>query len=76
MSGRTNNKVLSIKEGTSFGLWKTVKPSRKWDYILCTCKCGKQKDVNVYSLTSGKSKSCGCDSVNIRQRTKQEWNNG
>ncbi len=76
MAGRTNNKVLGIPKGTPFGEWVTINPSKKWDYILCECKCGKKKDVNVYSLTSGKSKSCGCASIDLREKTKQEWNNG
>jgi hypothetical protein len=33
------------------------KPSRYW---LCKCACGTEKIVEMYNLTSGHSKSCGC----------------
>lgn len=29
----------------------------KW---LCICKCGEEKEVYAYALTTGNSKSCGC----------------
>lgn len=29
-------------------------------YWHCRCECGNEKDVLQYSLTAGKSKSCGC----------------
>lgn len=75
MSGRTNNKVLSIPNGTPFGLWTTVEPVLdRWDYILCRCKCGNEKQVNVYSLTSNKSRSCGCESLILRKQTQERFN--
>jgi len=30
------------------------------DKVLCLCDCGNKKRVNIYSLKSGKTKSCGC----------------
>lgn len=29
-------------------------------YLLCTCTCGKQKDILANNLKSGKTLSCGC----------------
>ena len=51
-----------------FSNWKT---SNLWErkrtpsnqikiHWYCTCICGKHKWVYANSLTSGKSKSCGC----------------
>ncbi len=75
MAGRTNNKVLGIPNGTPFGLWTTIEPvNDRWDYILCKCRCGKEKQVNVYSLTSGKSKSCGCESISLRRKSQELYN--
>jgi hypothetical protein len=41
-----------------FGAW-TVDDGRG-KYRHATCQCGKQKQVLIASLRSGKSKSCGC----------------
>lgn len=32
-------------------------------HFLCKCVCGKEKMVYLYSLKNGKSRSCGCISV-------------
>lgn len=29
-------------------------------YVPCTCECGTRKDVQLWSLHSGHTKSCGC----------------
>ena len=41
-----------------FGEWVAIKyaGNKKW---LCRCSCGNLKEVATYSLTSGKSTSCG-----------------
>ena len=54
--------------GQSFNRWKVIKyagtrvtPSKQIKtFWLCVCDCGNQKEVYSNSLTSGKSKSCGC----------------
>lgn len=45
--------------GKKFGDWIAIKyvGNRRW---ICACSCGKRKQVNTSSLTSGKSTSCGC----------------
>lgn len=38
-------------------------PSRnKHTYWLCQCDCGNKKEIQTSHLTSGASKSCGCES--------------
>lgn len=32
----------------------------RFPYWHCKCDCGSEKDINVYSLISGNTKSCGC----------------
>ena len=46
----------------NFGLWTALYPIKKNNRIYwhCRCQCGTEKDVIQYSLTSGKSQSCGC----------------
>lgn len=56
-----------------FGEWVAIKyaGNKKW---LCRCSCGNLKEVATYSLTSGKSTSCGhTDKIDkpIEIRTKE-----
>lgn len=44
-----------------FGKWKVIKYDQKKSLWLCKCDCGNDGYVNSYSLTSGLSKSCGCN---------------
>lgn len=46
----------------NFGNWKALYPLKKEKRIYwhCKCICGEERDVLQYSLTSGKSKGCGC----------------
>jgi len=53
--------------GQTFGHWTVLKEAhrkRGRAYWLCECICGKQKEVCGCNLTSGKSKSCGCQRRN------------
>lgn len=56
-----------VRDHKSIGYWTIIGLGSKTDYIKCECRCGIAREVNVYSLTSGKSKSCGC-----RLRTLKE----
>lgn len=65
--------------GQVFGYWKVLEdaPSKKAAdgkykrYSLCECKCGTKREVLNYDLKTGKSKSCGCLSVELlNERTK------
>lgn len=74
MANKTNNTVLAVKPETCFGNWKVIEPADKIDYINCICICGTKKDINVYSLKSGKSKSCGCRTAQIANNTRRSRN--
>lgn len=53
-------------EGRLFGLWTVIGPSEKrgsQTYWYCRCRCGTEKWVNAGSLTSNRTKSCGCDRI-------------
>lgn len=40
----------------------------------CQCDCGKIKDVSATALRNGKSKSCGCKGIYLKQNDQyQEW---
>ena len=67
--------------------FKVIKPSGEiYLKVPCQCICGKTRDINKYSLTSGRSKSCGCETygthgksytrlyecwVNMKQRARR-----
>lgn len=71
---KTNNKAESLAIGSEFSYWTVQRLSTKPDYLTCKCICGSVKNVNVYSLTSGKSKSCGCMSTTIAKQTRENRN--
>lgn len=65
--GKTSLNLFKIKDlsNQTFGYWKVLSRTSKQDkngnyYWHCQCQCGTQRDVLGSSLTSGKSKSCGC----------------
>lgn len=37
--------------------------------VPCRCVCGKEKDVNKYSLTSGRSLSCSCETKTTHKKS-------
>jgi hypothetical protein len=40
-------------------------------YVRCICDCGKEVTTRRYSVTSGRTKSCGCYNIDImRERMK------
>lgn len=66
-----------MKVGDVFNYWTVsgepflvMKPSGVVYYkVPCTCICGKNKDVNKYSLTSGRSLSCSCKTTGTHRET-------
>ena len=52
-------------EWTVIGLGDTLssKSGRFYQSWTCRCSCGTIKDVNEYSLSSGRSTSCGCKRI-------------
>lgn len=62
-SKKSDKRVINLT-GKKFGrltvlslLPKECNHARKW---RCLCSCGNYTDVDSYSLTSGRTKSCGC----------------
>lgn len=53
-----NTSAFKDLSGQQFGDWTVLKflGNQMW---LCKCSCGIEKAVHGYSLTTGKSKSCG-----------------
>lgn len=55
--------IISEFIGKVFGRWTIVSeavPRRKTRRVKCRCNCGKENIVDLYSVTSGISRSCGC----------------
>lgn len=63
--------VNQIEPGRKFGEWTVLKKAKKLDYLMCKCTCGVERPVHVYSLTTGKSVSCGC-LRKLKKETKEE----
>jgi len=49
-----------MKYKTQYGKWRVIKQAKRTRYFICKCACGKTKEVFKASLTTGVSKSCGC----------------
>ena len=47
-----------VEKMDRFGKWVVIDPNR--GKPLCKCVCGTVKEVDLYSLLNGRSKSCGC----------------
>ena len=54
--------MTKYRNGDTLGFWTLVFASYKGTnrYWLCECICGKEKEVSLANLTSGRSQSCGC----------------
>jgi hypothetical protein len=62
----------SVKRNDLFGLWRVLGHGEKTDYFWCLCGCGTKRQVNRYSLTSGKSRSCGCARVKLNRKAREK----
>ena len=70
-----------IPIGTRFSMWVTtseiysvMQSNRLRWKILMTCDCGTSKIVDVYTLLSGQSQSCGC--LKALMTSLRRWNGG
>lgn len=62
--------------GRGFGSWTvTAAVTNDPKKVLCRCQCGREKAVAISTLTSGKSKSCGCISHPRSPETKDRTRN-
>ena len=58
--------------GQRFGKWTVLKNDKSRPrYVWCRCDCGTERSVFKSSLTTGKTKSCGCGK-NIKTGMKEE----
>lgn len=69
--------MSSLASGNKFGRWTVIgksieEPKYCRGYSLCECECGRQKNVANYTLTAGKSKSCGCTNVRNKEYSPGE----
>ena len=61
-------KKIVVQKGDRYNRWTVIgyaddriSPSgTRNTYIKCRCDCGFLKDIYIYSVVKGKSKSCGC----------------
>ena len=53
------SKIIDLT-GQRFGRWFVIGKSLKKGYYDCVCDCGNTRSVNAYSLSHGRTQSCGC----------------
>jgi hypothetical protein len=49
-----------IKKHQIYGRWEVVGELSNSDYVKCKCECGVEREIKIYHLLNGVSKSCGC----------------
>lgn len=74
--GHCNVKQISI--GDKFGKWKVIsepfmKNGKK--FYQCQCDCGNIKDVYHYKLINGKTTSCGCGRIILKNQDDKKLYN-
>ena len=66
--------INDVKVGDTFNNWTVLeilpKTKNYHKIFRCKCSCGTIKDVDAFNVIKGKSKSCGCISIEkVKQRT-------
>ena len=68
--------MTAVAPGVRFGRWTVIDQApgqyhgqRLWS---CRCECGTVRNVPSHSLTSGRSKSCGCLSVEANRARAED----
>lgn len=56
-------------KGKKFGEWEVLWYNNSTKMCTCKCKCGKVKDVDLYTLENGLSKSCGHNTTGFKDLT-------
>lgn len=46
--------------GNRFGLWRVIERLDQ-SYVMCSCECGTTRRIHKSNLTTGRTKSCGCN---------------
>ena len=75
MGKKNTTKYSNIKIGDNFGQWKVIGDiyMNKYAKVPCECSCGAKSDVDAYTLTTGKSKSCKLCSLPRLGATNPCW---
>lgn len=63
-----------LRGETRFGRLKVVgeaEPRGKYRRARCVCDCGSERAVHTFSLTSGKTVSCGCYHSDIQREVSR-----
>lgn len=78
--GHIINRKTNIRIGSVFGYFTVVGLRKKMyscksfsgmrTYAVCRCKCGKEKEIEICNLKSGRTKSCGCEKANLMNSNK------
>ena len=63
-----------MKDGDKFGeLTVLYDDPDKPRHVICKCSCGNIKSIHKYSLTSGKTKSCGHNTTGFKDLTGRKF---
>lgn len=66
-----------VVAGEQYHRWTVIEElpvANKNRWLRCRCKCGSVVIVNLYSVVSGRSKSCGCHNLDvIRAASENAW---
>ena len=58
--------------GMTFGYWHVIDNSNDNKKVVCECICGTKREIRKDILIQGKSKSCGCKSSELCQKTMMD----
>ena len=76
MGKKSISKYSNIQIGDCFDKWKVVGDVfvEKYAKVPCECECGTRQNVDAYTLTVGKSRSCiRCFNINRHGSNNNSW---
>ena len=56
--GDNHKDKTKLSIGSKFGEWTIISDINNYK-VRCRCSCGKEREVNIYTLLSGRSTGCG-----------------
>ena len=68
----TNDRTITIHPGDKLNYWTVIEVYPRGAKILCECVCGTRKPVIKNYVQTGRTKSCGCKSVELSKKTSLE----
>jgi hypothetical protein len=69
LTGKRFGKLVVVKKGEDYITPSNGVPIKRW---ICICDCGRETSVREPSLTSGRTRSCGCN-VMLTSREALSW---